>query len=173
VLDLDHPADGGDVAHGRDPLARAGHLRSRVSRSSGSGAPMRAASWHHGGEQVDDVLKAGPGRPSASGDARLARDGHLDDSADVPAAVAGLHAAEPPTRYLCQISHASPTVGRRTATRAATASARSTPLMCIAVPFRSCGGDSPVRCGRVERQGRCHPSSPTFSISCWDKRPDE
>jgi hypothetical protein len=37
--------------------------------------------------------------------------------------VAGMRAAEPPTRYRCQINHARPTVGRRIATRVASASA--------------------------------------------------
>jgi len=125
VLNLDHPADGGDVAHGRDPLARAGRTPALAGlRQLGLGrAHARGilALWR--GEHVDDVLTAGPGRPAASDDARLERDGHLADSGDAPAAVARLHAAERPARYLCQISHASPTVGRRIATRVATASA--------------------------------------------------
>ena len=102
VLNLDHPADGGDVAHGRDPLARAGGTSALAGlRQVGLGrAHARGilAPWR--GEQADDVLKAAPGRPAASDDTRLERDG-----------------------YRCQINHASPTVGRRIATRVATASA--------------------------------------------------
>jgi hypothetical protein len=103
-------------------LAQEGHRRSRVSGSSGSGALLLIlAPWR--GEQVDDVLNAVPGRPAASNDARVERDGDLDDSADAPAAVAGLRAADPPMRYRFQINHASPTVGSRISTRVATASA--------------------------------------------------
>jgi hypothetical protein len=74
--------------------------------------------------------------------------------------------SRPAPHYRCQMSHASTIAGTRTATRAATASARSTPLKCIAVPFMSCSRVHPSGRGRVEGQSRCHPRSRTFS-SLW------
>ena len=105
-------------------LAQEGHRRSRVSGSSGSGPPLRGASWHHGAASRSPMCStrctAGQRPATVPGSSGK---GYLDDSADAPTAVAGLHAADPPTRYRCQISHASPTVGRRIATRVANASA--------------------------------------------------
>ena len=123
----DHPADGGDVAHGMIRwLAQEGHRRSRVSGGSARApAPLVLAPWR--GEQVADVLKAVPGRPAASDDARLERDGHRAAALTPRPRSPRLRAADPPMRY-----------GSRSATRVRPSgggSRRAWPLPAREVPL--------------------------------------
>jgi hypothetical protein len=99
-----------------EPRSLAVGLTARLATMAGSPGGGRGPGTRIGQEDGRSARVPAPGalRP------RLAP---LSGAEILNGAVAGLRATDPPARYRFQISHASPTVGRRIATRVANASA--------------------------------------------------